>query len=70
MPGPEAVIRSALELHFGLAFWQRREKLALALVWVALQREPGTVLSVQHLFCSIRGNAILDSHPDSTGARL
>src|ERR1700756_2385326 len=35
MPGSEAVIRSALEPHFGLAFWQRGEKLVLALVWVA-----------------------------------
>jgi hypothetical protein len=37
MPEQEAVIRSALAPHFGLAFWQRGEKLALAPVWVALQ---------------------------------
>ena len=33
-------------------------------------REHGAVSSVQHLFCFIRWNAILDSHPDSPGASL
>ena len=31
-------------------------------------REHAAVFSVQHLFCSIRGNTILDSHSDSLGA--
>jgi hypothetical protein len=33
-------------------------------------REHGAVFSMQHLFCSIRGNAILDSHSDLLGASL
>ena len=33
-------------------------------------REHGAVSSMQHLFCSIRGNAILDSHPDSPGCKF
>ena len=31
-------------------------------------REHAAVFSVQHLFCSIRGNAILNSHSDLFGA--
>ena len=33
-------------------------------------REHAAVFSVQHLFCFIRGNTILDSHSDSLGASL
>jgi hypothetical protein len=33
-------------------------------------REHGAVFSVQHLLCSIRANAILDSHSDPLGASL
>jgi hypothetical protein len=37
---------------------------------VPIRREHGAVFSVQHLFCSIRGNAILDWHAASPGASL
>ena len=33
-------------------------------------REHAAVFSVQHLFCSIGGNTILDSHSVSLGASL
>jgi hypothetical protein len=39
-------------------------------VTVPIRLEHGTVFSVQHYFCSIRGNAILDFPPASPGANL
>ncbi len=39
-------------------------------VTVPIRANMAAVFSVQHLFCSIRGNAILDSHSDPLGASL
>ena len=48
-----AVIRTALEPHFGLPLWQRAEKLSLVLVWVAFQN------------ASLRGGQLLGKRTSS-----
>ena len=36
----------------------------------SIRANNAAVFSVQHVFCFIRGNTILDSHSDSLGASL